>query len=134
MSSSRRYIRWAKLSLLGVTLCVALSFAGCNREDHRAIRAITGGEPERGRVLIRTLGCATCHIVPGVYDVEGLVGPSLERIASRAYLAGRIENNPENMQRWVRYPKSVDPETVMPQIEMSEQDSRDVTAYLYTLR
>lgn len=130
----RRYIRWSKLALIGVGLSIGLSFAGCDRDDHRAIRAITGGEPERGRVLIRTLGCATCHIVPGVRDVEGLVGPPLERIASRAYLAGRIENTPENMLRWIRFPKSVDPETVMPQIEMTEQDGRDITSYLYTLR
>ncbi len=120
--------------LIGIALSAAFAFASCSRDDHRAIRQITGGEPERGRELVRVLGCATCHVIPQVRDVEGLVGPPLERIASRAYLAGRIQNTPENMLRWVRSPKSVDPETVMPEIPMSEQDGRDITAFLYTLR
>jgi cytochrome c1 len=36
--------------------------------------------------------------------------------------------------RWIRYPHQVDENTAMPFMNVSEQDARDITAFLYTLR
>lgn len=106
---------------------------GCNSAEETA-RRLTGGEPEHGPALIRKYGCSTCHAIPGVPGADGMVGPSLDRIASRTYLAGRLPNTPENLLRWIREPQSISPGTAMPQMGVTEQDGRDIAAYLYTLK
>jgi cytochrome c1 len=45
-----------------------------------------------------------------------------------------MPNTPANMQDWIRYPHRHDSLTVMPETGVSEQDGRDIAAYLYTLR
>jgi cytochrome c len=134
MHKEHGVLRTAKLISI-FTAFVFFAFASaCDRRYEQTVVEITGGTPDRGRDAIRAHGCATCHTIPGIRGADGLVGPSLERIASRVYLAGRIQNTPSNMIHWVRFPKQVDPETAMPQMEISEQEGRDITAYLYTLR
>jgi len=36
--------------------------------------------------------------------------------------------------RWLRHTKEVDPMTAMPELGVTEQDARDIAAYLATLR
>jgi len=55
-------------------------------------------------------------------------------MASRAYVGGVLPNAPDNMIRWIRDPKSVDPLTAMPNVGVTESDARHIAAYLYTLR
>jgi cytochrome c1 len=38
------------------------------------------------------------------------------------------------MIRWLRDPHAVDPLTAMPNLGVGEQDARDITSYLYTLK
>ena len=78
-------------------------------------------------------GVLTCHTIPGVPGARGVVGPPLTGIADRVHLAGRLTNTAENMARWIRHPREVDPRTAMPDTGVSEQDARDISAYLYTL-
>ena len=118
--------------LLMLALLLALPW-GCRGVDETA-RRLTGGEPARGEVAIRKYGCQTCHTIPGVSGADGLVGPPLDRIGSRTYLAGRLPNTPENMMRWIRDPQGIAPGTGMPEMGVTEQDGRDIAAYLYTLR
>lgn len=108
--------------------------AGCGNNYERVAREMTGGEPTRGPQAIRKYGCDTCHVIPGVLTANATVGPPLTQIALRAYLAGRIDNTPENMIKWIRHPHSVDDKTLMPEMGVSVQDGRDIAAYLYTLR
>ena len=110
-------------------------FAGCSAlQEREQVSIVIGGDQLRGRAAIKAYGCTTCHRIPGIPGADGLVGPSLEEVASRAYLAGRITNTPENMTYWIRFPRNVDPETVMPNLNVTEEEGRDITAYLYTLR
>ena len=62
------------------------------------------------------------------------MGPPLAGIASRAYIAGVLPNEPDNMLRWLLDPRAVDSLTAMPATGLSESQARDVAAYLYTLR
>jgi cytochrome c2 len=93
-----------------------------------------GGEPDRGRIAMRAYGCGACHTIPGVPGAEATVGPPLDKIALRTYLGGRLVNNPTNLMRWIRAPRSVDPKTAMPDTRMSDGDTRDMAAYLLTLK
>jgi len=119
-----------------VLLAIALLFlagAACSSKEEKAAR-MTGGDPGRGKLAIRQYGCSTCHTIPGIVGANGIVGPPLDRIGSRVYLAGRLSNTPENLMRWIRDPQGIAPGTAMPDLRVTEQDGRDIAAYLYTLR
>jgi cytochrome c len=124
--------------IVGLTLMSLVSLAsacgGMNEADAREAAALTGGDPSRGPDLMRKYGCQSCHTVPGVVGANGLVGPPLAGIASRSYIAGVLPNAPDNMLRWIRDPKAVDPLTAMPNTGVTESDARHIVAYLYTLR
>jgi cytochrome c1 len=63
-----------------------------------------------------------------------MVGPPLTGVGSRKILAGVIPNSPENMIRWIMDPPAVDSNTAMPNLHVTREAARDMTAYLYTLR
>lgn len=106
--------------------------SACGGETARVID-LPNANPPRGQALIRQVGCAACHIIPGVDWPQGAVGPSLEGFADRNLIAGRFPNEPEALARWVRDAPSMIPETGMTPMPLTEEEARDVTAYLYTL-
>lgn len=112
-----------------------LALAACGvgeRRDEAAM--LTGGDPRRGPALMDSYGCGSCHTIPGVRGASSLVGPPLAGIAQRLYIAGVLTNTPDNMVRWIQNPQAVDELTAMPNLGVTESDSRDIAAYLYTLR
>ncbi len=119
--------------VLAIACCF---FAACNEssEAYRQASLVTGGNPKSGKAAIRRYGCYTCHTIPGVDGAYGLVGPPLTQVGSRYVLAGELPNTPENLELWIQHPRQVEPHTLMPEMGVSEQDSRDIAAYLYTLR
>lgn len=126
-------------ALLGLVAAYAIGMAVHDRiqaRDYNADMAarMTGGDPARGSALIRSYGCAQCHTIPGVRGASALVGPPLTGIASRVYIAGVATNTPDHMIRWVMNPKAIDPKTAMPYLGVTEDQARDIAAYLYTLR
>jgi cytochrome c len=121
---------------LALTVAVAFaSLTGCRGgETTRAYPPLTGGVASRGREVILTKHCGSCHTIPGIDDAHGLVGPPLFFFSRRTYIAGELPNTPDNLVKWIRSPHSVEPGTAMPELGLSEQQARDVAAYLYTLR
>lgn len=101
------------------------------RPDNAA--ATRPGDVEAGRRATGQYLCATCHTIPGFVSANNQVGPPLGGIAGRAFLGGVIANTPQNMVRWLRDPQEVDPLSAMPALGLSEQDARDIAAFLYTL-
>ena len=126
-----------KASILSAFI-LALSLTGCDRLNSGDIQrsaAVTGGGDARsGRVEIRKYGCNTCHEISGVPGARGLVGPPLDHFVERSYIAGEIPNTPDNLMLWIQHPRQIEPHTVMPEMGVTEKDSRDIAAYLYTLR
>ena len=99
-------------------------------QDHFVPQA----KAERGREVVARLGCAACHSIPGIDWPKGRVGPALDGFADQSLIAGRAPNRADILARFVRNAPSVVPGTGMPPMPMTEEDSRDVAAYLYTLR
>ena len=131
---SRRVKVGAWLAPAAALLLGAALFAERYKEaQDRRMRAeaITGGNVERGRRLFSAYGCGGCHSLSRVPQARGLVGPTLDGIGSRAILAGRLENKPENLMRWIGDPQSISPGTAMPRLGVGEQDQRDIAAFLY---
>jgi cytochrome c2 len=108
--------------------------AQCKQRSQMQAARLTGGDPDAGRAAIGRYGCGACHQIPGVPGASGQVGPSLKGVSTRAFLAGRVDSTPANMVRWIRDPQGVEPGTVMPDMGVSEDDGRDIAAYLYTLK
>jgi cytochrome c2 len=94
--------------------------------------AETGGDPRRGESMFIQYGCGSCHALKDVRTAVGNVGPPLDGIATRVIIAGHLSNKPENMEKWIRDPQQVSPGTAMPDLNVGEQDARDITAFLYT--
>ena len=114
-------------------IAIFATVSGCERKVEETKVTLTGGNPKRGKIAIRNYGCGTCHRIPGIYGANGVVGPPLEGVGTRSFLAGMLPNTPENMMRWVRKPQDVNPRKVMPDVGVTESDARDIAAYLYTL-
>ena len=93
----------------------------------------TGGESSAGGQDLYSLGCGSCHTIPGIIGAHGEVGPSLEGIAGRSYIAGQLPNQPSNLERWIQHPHAVHPDSLMPELGVTEAQSRDIAAYLYSL-
>ena len=123
---------WIPLFLLFTLLPLAAT--SCESSDRRHAEEITGGSADRGKKAIERYGCGSCHRIPGIPQAESLVGPSLERIGSRVYIAGRLVNEPAAMIGWIRDPRHVRSPTAMPTLGLTEEDARDIAAYLYTLK
>ena len=97
------------------------------------IKRMTGGDMHVGKEKIRNYGCQSCHTIPGVEGANALVGPPLVHWSKRVYIAGELPNTPENLRKWLQHPPQVEPRTAMPDMGVTEQDSRDISAYLYSL-
>jgi cytochrome c len=119
------------LALIGATAAVG-QFRSSLSDATRELVVVAGGDPERGKETIRQNGCPSYHTIPGIAEKE-LVGPSLEHLAKRVYIAGVLPNTPDNLVAWIRNPPGIDPLTAMPASGLGEAEALDAAAYLYTL-
>lgn len=92
------------------------------------------GNAGRGRIALTQYACNACHMIPGVTGPEVYVGRPLKGLAERKYIAGHLPNTEQNLIKWIRHPQSVDPQTAMPMLDVSEADALDISAYLLTRR
>jgi cytochrome c len=123
------------LVLIAVLLLMSIACDRPSRTQVEQAAMLTGGGDARlGRTDIRKYGCSTCHEISGVPGARGLIGPPLDGIGRRYYIAGELPNTPDNLMLWIEHPRQVEPHTSMPEMGVTEQDSRDIAAYLYTLR
>lgn len=124
--------------LTAVLLLTTLAGCAKSRSSDTSAAATQSGTPsgnsDRGYTLVDKLGCGSCHVIPGVADANGMVGPPLDRIAGRQYIAGVLRNTPDNMVSWLRHPQQIVPGNAMPDLGISEADGRDIAAYLETLK
>lgn len=131
--SERRSAAW-----LGCVALVACAFgtSSCASSEAQARMAdrVTGGDTHRGAAAIYKYGCGSCHTIAGIANARGLVGPPLTGIGARMYVAGVLQNNPDNIVRWIQDPKGVDEKTAMPKLGVSKQDATDIAAYLYSTK
>lgn len=117
-------------------IVAGLALAGCSgsSHEHEPVLAVADGHPERAPALFKQYGCSACHRIPGVEGAQGGVGPPLAGFAQRVYVGGTLPNTPANLMRWLQHPQGVAPGNAMPEMGVTEQDARDMAAYLYSLR
>ena len=120
----------ALLSKSVVLLLIALA-SGCSDP---ALHPHAEGDADRGKLLLQQYGCISCHRIPGVRNARGVIGPPLDRLGRRVYIAGTLVNSPSELASWIREPERLKPGTGMPNAHVTEHDARDMVAYLYRLR
>ncbi len=86
-----------------------------------------------GRQVFESQACMNCHRVAGTPAV-GQYGPDLTHLMSRATLAaGILPNTPENLRAWIKNPDDFKPGSLMPAMQLSDQQLDALVAYLSTL-
>ncbi|QGZ37896.1 cytochrome c [Pseudoduganella flava] len=128
---------WDIVAFLGrLPLHTAASYrevtAAADAAESPAPAAPPLGAPDarRGRIALTQYACSACHKIPGVTGPDTYVGPPLQGLGRRKYVAGVLPNTPDNLVRWIRTPQAVDPQTTMPALGVTERDARDMAAYL----
>jgi Cytochrome c2 len=112
-------------------LVVFSLLVACNRQEASSPVA---GNPAHGKILIAQYGCTSCHMIPGIDGARGEVGPSLDHVATRPLLTGKLPNNPQNLTMYLQNPQMAGPQNAMPNLGVKADEARDIAAYLYTLK
>jgi cytochrome c2 len=108
----------------------AVVLAACVSETD-SLPHVAGADVKRGRAALIRYECGVCHVIPGIPAAVGRVGPALDAYAQRPYIAGKFQNQPDVLVRWIVDAPAMAPQTAMPAIAMSAQEARDAAAYLY---
>ncbi len=103
-----------------------------NPAPRRTGGSAAGGNASRGKNLVETVGCKGCHVVG---DDERMrkergfsfdIAPELSRAGSKL--------DPDWLLAWLKNPRAFRPATQMPNLRLSDQEARDIVAYIATLR
>lgn len=95
----------------------------------------------QGRKLFNEKTCSTCHAIRGQFNGNS-VYPDLAHVGSRTTIAaGLLENNPDQLRRWIHDPGAVKPGNKMwvegylkNNIKLTPADEVALVAYLQSLK
>jgi len=96
---------------------------------------------DKGRALFNAKTCSSCHTIRGD-GYLGVVGPELTHVGSRTTIAaGLLENNPDELHRWIHAPNLVKPGNTMwvkgyvaNNIQLTAEDEDALVHYLSSLK
>jgi cytochrome c oxidase subunit 2 len=89
---------------------------------------------QKGAQVFATGACIGCHTIAGT-AAAGKVGPNLTHIGSHQTLAGAImPNTPEQLGMWLHNPPGVKPGSLMPNLNLSDDQVKSLVAYLGELK
>lgn len=115
-----------------IALAILILAAACRPSElGRVQKIVPNGNAALGRAAILAYGCGSCHTIPGISNAVSYVGPPLNKYEQRHYIAGNLSNTVENLIYWIQYPQAVEPGTAMPNLNVTEEDARNIAAYLY---
>lgn len=96
--------------------------------------AVSDENVAAGRHVFETQACMNCHTISGT-PATGRFGPDLTHLMSRDTLAsGAMSNTKENLREWIRHPDTFKEGSLMPAMQLNDQQLDQVTAYLETLK
>lgn len=96
--------------------------------------ALTQPAERAGQGVFMSNACVSCHAIRGT-QAAGVFGPDLTHFGSRLTLgAGMLENTEANLIRWLDSTQHVKPGSLMPEVQLTDQQVAQLTAYLRALR
>ncbi|HZG55762.1 cytochrome c oxidase subunit II [Paenibacillus sp.] len=84
-----------------------------------------------GEALFRE-NCISCHAIQP--DGRSPVAPHLNGFSERDFVAGILNNTEENVKEWIADPNAIKPGTLMPKVDLSEEELDQLTQYLLQLK
>ncbi len=100
-----------------------------NDDTYRVSYSYKGGNAEKGKELIESVGCIACHQVEGIEKSE-LVGSK-----SGPYLTGTGSKVDKDwLVTWLKKPNHYQEDTIMPSFRLSDREANDMAAYLLSLK
>lgn len=114
-------------------LILMLTACSTGRASDPDYQQIPNSDSDKGQQALKAYGCGACHTIPGIPGATTTAGPPLTGWAERHYIAGSLPNNPDNLIFWIQNPQQVEPDTAMPDLDVTEEDARHMSAYLYSL-
>lgn len=100
---------------------------------------LAGADLGKGRQLLETKGCGSCHVFTGVAPIPSSAPPAMDgktfdrghKLAPDLRFA-RERMTATKMMAWLADPKAVKPDTPMPKVNLSPAEVKDLAAYLLT--
>jgi cytochrome c oxidase subunit 2 len=92
---------------------------------------VTSAEVAAGEELFKA-NCIQCHAIQP--DGKSPVAPHMNGFAERQAIAGILPMTPEDIKNWIRDPNAIKPGTLMPKVEMTEEELDQLTKYLLELK
>ncbi|RZL10824.1 MAG: cytochrome c [Rubrivivax sp.] len=130
---TRHRLRAVAWLALGSGLAACQPVPPASSHPNQRFTQVDNGDIDRGQRLLAQYQCGSCHGIPEVLASGGQWGPTLEKFGRRSYIAGRVPNGPDTLQRWLQDPQSLIPGTSMPDLGVPAADARDMAAYLLSL-
>jgi cytochrome c oxidase subunit 2 len=118
--------------LLRVYVQTPEDFAAWVKNQQQA--AVQDPAVAEGRQIFQSQACINCHVVRGT-AAQGRFGPDLTHFMSRDTLAaGAADNTPTNLKLWIKAPDDVKPGSLMPAMQLGDDEIDKVVAYLNSLK
>lgn len=109
--------------------------AWVKQQQTAAAAPAAGTVAAQGAALFTAKGCAGCHAINGNPTAVGRVGPDLSRYGNRSTVAAGIaENNAPNLSAWLRNPQEFKAGSLMPNLNLNEDEIASLVTYLHSLR
>lgn len=99
-------------------------------KPYRPLAKYQGGNKEKGKELIKSVGCMSCHGVEGYEKESELVGAY-----AGPYLTGTGSKvDPDWLVSWLIKPDHYQEDTIMPSFRLTNKEANDIAAYLLSLK
>ena len=98
-------------------------------KPYKPFKKYTGGDEEKGKELIGSVGCIGCHQIEGIESsmkVGNRRGPHLTGIGSKV--------SGDWLVSWLKKPSHYQSDTIMPSFRLTDTEANNMTAYLLSLK
>jgi len=111
-------------------------FAEWQRQQLLPASPPTQADTVRGAAIFGSMACVSCHAIGGaVANEKARYAPDLTHLGDRKTLgAGILTNTSAELGRWLRNPQEIKTGCHMPDTQLSDQQVRDLVAYLESPR
>lgn len=86
-----------------------------------------------GKAAIERVGCGSCHTIEGIRWPQGATASAITALDRRGLIAGKLPNRPDILAAFVKDAPALIPGIAMPAMPLTDQEARDIAAYLYEI-
>lgn len=86
-----------------------------------------------GRVALQQYNCSSCHVINGIASASYQVGPPLNNMVNRRFIAGTLPTTRENLIKWIMDPAQYKSQTLMPDLNVTREHAEAMVDYLYDI-